>query len=64
MLLLTGGADQIVPLRAVEDYGRRMRSGSCLTIDGARHELMQEADAYRAPMMAAMLAFFDGEAPA
>ncbi len=63
-LLVAAGADQIVPLRAVEDYGRRMRSGSCLTIDGARHELMQEADAYRAPMMAAMLAFFDGEAPA
>ena len=57
-LLVAAGADQIVPLSAVEEYGRRMRSGSCITIDGARHEIMQEADAYRAPFMAATLAFF------
>ena len=32
-----------------------------VTIDGARHELMQEADIYRAPFMAAALAYFTGE---
>lgn len=63
-LLVAAGADEIVPLHAVEDFGRRMRSGSCITIDGARHELMQEADVYRSPFMAAALAFFDGGAPA
>lgn len=60
-LMAAAGADQIVPLRAVEEYGQRMRSGSCITIDGARHEIMQEADIYRAPFLAAALAFFTGQ---
>ena len=28
------------------DYARRLRGGSMLTIDGARHEILQEADIY------------------
>lgn len=59
-LLVAAGADQVVSTRAVEDYAQRLRSGSLLTIDGARHEIMQEADAYREPFLAAFNAFVPG----
>lgn len=59
-LMIAAGNDTIVATEAVEAYAYAMRSGSLLTIDGARHELMQEADIYREPFMAAMLAYFSG----
>jgi lysophospholipase len=37
-----------------------MRLGSILTLDGARHELLQEADRYREPFLAAFDAFIPG----
>ena len=37
-----------------------MRSGSLLTIDGARHEILQEADIYREQFLAAFDAFIPG----
>ena len=57
-LIIAAGADAVVSTPAIEHYGRRMRSGSVLTIDGARHEILQEADIYREPLLAAALAFF------
>jgi lysophospholipase len=59
-LFVASGADQVVSTRAVEDYAQRLRAGSLLTIDGARHEIMQEADAYREPFLAAFSAFVPG----
>ena len=35
-------------------------AGSLLTIDGARHELLQEADLYREQVLAAFDAFIPG----
>ncbi|KPB00335.1 alpha/beta hydrolase [Ahrensia marina] len=60
VLLINAGADRVVSRAAVEDYAHRIRSGSLITIDGARHELMQEADTYREQFFAALDAFIPG----
>ncbi|MEP9372511.1 alpha/beta hydrolase [Mesorhizobium sp. KR1-2] len=59
-LLVAAGADRVVSSRAVENYARRLRVGSLLTIDGARHEILQEADLYREQFLAAFDAFVPG----
>lgn len=59
-LVIAAGADQVVSTRAVEDYARRLRLGSLLTIDGAAHEILQEADLYREQFLAAFDAFVPG----
>jgi lysophospholipase len=63
-LFVAAGADRVVSTAAVEDCARRMRSASLLTIDGARHEMLQEADVYREQLLAAARAFMLGEVPA
>lgn len=60
MLVIAAGADEVVSNRAVEDYARHLRLGSLLTIDGARHEILQEADIYREQLLAAFNAFVPG----
>ena len=47
VLFIGAGADEVVSTRAIADYARRLRGGSMLTIDGARHEILQEADIFR-----------------
>jgi len=37
-----------------------LRLGSLLMIDGARHEILQERDIYREPLLAAFDAFIPG----
>ena len=59
-LIVAAGADKVVSTRAVEAYARRLRLASLLTIDGARHELLQEADLYREQLLAAFDAFVPG----
>lgn len=59
-LMLNAGADRIVAGSAIDDYANRIRSGALITIDGARHELMQEADRYREQFFAAFDAFIPG----
>lgn len=61
ILLVAAGADTVVSNRAIEDFARRPRAGALLTIDGARHELLQEANRYREPFLAAMHAYFSGD---
>ena len=63
VLIIAAGADEVVSTRAVETYARRLRTGSLLTIDGARHEILQEADIYREQLLAAFKAFVPGENP-
>ena len=60
ILFVAAGADEVVSTPAVEDYARRLRSGSLVTIDGARHEILQEADVYREQFLAAFDAFVPG----
>jgi len=60
LMIIAAGADQVVSTKAVEAYARHLRLGSLLMIDGARHEILQEADIYREPFMAAFDAFIPG----
>ena len=60
ILIIAAGADAVVSTPAIEDLVRRMRSGALLTIDGAQHEIMQEADIYREQFLAAFDAFIPG----
>lgn len=59
-LFVAAGADEVVSTRAIEAYGRSMRSGAFLTIAGAKHEIMEERDAYREQFLAAFDAFVPG----
>lgn len=56
-LLIGAGNDKIVAANAIERLGNRFRAGRAVIIDGARHELLQEADRYRIPTLAAIDAF-------
>ncbi|WP_367718056.1 alpha/beta hydrolase [Nitratireductor sp. GISD-1A_MAKvit] len=56
-LIIAAGADRVVSNAVIDRYARQLRSGSLLTIDGARHELLQEADQYREQALAAFYAF-------
>ena len=60
VLIAAAGADRVVSNRAIERYSRRLRSGRLVTIDGARHEILQEADRYRERFFAAFDAFVPG----
>lgn len=64
MLIVAAGADEVVSTRAVEWYARHLRLGSLVTIDGARHEILQEQDLYREQFFAAFDAFVPGSGEA
>lgn len=59
-LVLAPGQDPLVPLPVFEAFARNFRAGHLIPIDGARHELLQEADRYRAQVLAAIEAFIPG----
>ncbi len=48
MLVLAAGEDRIVSTAATERFSVRLRAGSHLIVPGARHELMNERDPFRA----------------
>ncbi|MDF1607876.1 alpha/beta hydrolase [Hoeflea sp. YIM 152468] len=56
-VLIGAGDDKIVAPQAIESLGNRFRAGRAIMVDGARHELLQEADRYRIPTLAAIDAF-------
>lgn len=62
VLLLQAGADSVVQARAQDRFHARLNAihpDSCtlIRIEGARHELFVEADAYRTPAIERILAF-------
>jgi lysophospholipase len=59
-LIVCAGNDQVVDNLAAERFGRRLRSGSCLVIPGAKHEMLQERDKIREQLLAAFYAFVPG----
>ncbi|MGP9820174.1 alpha/beta fold hydrolase [Salinarimonas sp. NSM] len=64
-LVLAAGADRLVSTPAVERFAARLKTGNAIVVPGARHELLNEVDAIRAPVMAAIDAFLPGgEEPA
>lgn len=62
-LILTAGGDTVVSPQGSSQLAWRMRVGHGITVPGARHELLQEADRFRAPAMAATLAFIEEALP-
>ncbi len=63
ILIVAAGADQVVSTPMIEWFSQRLMAGRSLVVDGARHELMMEADIYREQFWAAFDAFIPGEAP-
>ena len=59
-LFVSAGADRVVSSPAIEAYALALRAGAYLDIPGARHELLQERDTVREPLMAAIDAFVPG----
>ena len=59
-LVLAPTQDVIVPYAAQERLTRHFRAGQLITVTGARHELLQERDQYRAQAFAAIDAFIPG----
>jgi lysophospholipase len=55
--------DGVVPYLAQEALSRNFRAGQLVTITGARHEIFQERDIYRAQALAAIEAFMPGSEP-
>ena len=58
-LLITAGNDRVVNNLAAEWLGLRLRSGKCVTVEGAQHELFQEKDYYREQVFAAIKTYLD-----
>ncbi|PRD42729.1 lysophospholipase [Phyllobacterium phragmitis] len=59
-LIIAAGADSVVSTAAIERFTTQLRNGTLLIIDGARHEILQEADFYREQLLAAFDAFVPG----
>lgn len=59
-LFIIAGNDRVVSNIESESLAKSMRSGSSLTINGAQHELFQEADFYREQCLAALFSFIPG----
>lgn len=59
-LVMAAGADTIVSTATVERLSARFRGMQCLTLPGARHEILMERDPIRAQFWAAFDAFVPG----
>lgn len=59
-VVLGATQDKVASYPEVERTARYFRAGRLIPINGAEHELFQEADKYRAQAMAALLAFIPG----
>jgi lysophospholipase len=60
ILMMAAGADAIVSTPAIEEFAYHLRGGAHLVIPGAKHEILQEQDRYRAQFWAAFDAFVPG----
>lgn len=59
-LIIAAGGDRVVSTTRLERFASSTRNISLVTIDGAQHELLQEADIYRKQLWAAFDAFIPG----
>jgi lysophospholipase len=59
-LMLGAGADSIVSTAAIARFAARLPAGAYRPIEGARHEILQEQDSYRAQLWSAFDAFVPG----
>jgi lysophospholipase len=60
ILMLAASNDAVVSTPAIEEFAYHLRAGSHLVIAGARHEILQEQNRYRAQFWAAFDAFVPG----
>ncbi|MCH8239921.1 MAG: alpha/beta hydrolase [Proteobacteria bacterium] len=60
ILMLAAGQDQVVSNSAIEELAAQLRAGSRVTLDGARHELLQERDHLREQLWSVFDAFVPG----
>ncbi len=60
ILMLAASHDTVVSTAAIEEFAYHLRAGSHLVIAGAKHEILQEQDRYRAQFWAAFDAFVPG----
>jgi len=60
ILMVAAGRDAIVSTPAIEQFGMNLLAGRHLILAGARHEILQEQDQYRAQFWAAFDAFVPG----
>ncbi|HET6379223.1 MAG TPA: alpha/beta hydrolase [Methylocella sp.] len=63
-LVVAAGRDRLVDTAAAEEFARRLKTGTCITLEQARHEILMERDAVRAQFWAAFDAFIPGEGAA
>lgn len=60
ILMIGASADTVVSTPAIEAFASRLRGGAHLVVPGARHEILQEQDRFRAQFWAAFDAFVPG----
>jgi lysophospholipase len=60
VLIVLGGADNVVSNLAVEEFSRRVKNVAHLRIPGARHEILRERDQFRDQFWVAFDAFVAG----
>ncbi len=60
MLLVAAGRDEVVSTSAIENFGMNLLAGRHLILPGAKHEILQEQDSFRAQFWAAFDAFVPG----
>lgn len=60
LLVIAAGHDRVVSNAATERFARTIKAGHLVTVPGAEHELLQEADVYREQALAAFDAFVPG----
>jgi lysophospholipase len=60
ILIIAASNDTIASTPAIEEFSYHLRAGSHLVISGAKHEILQEQDRYRAQFWAAFDAFVPG----
>ncbi|MDO9639713.1 MAG: alpha/beta hydrolase, partial [Pseudotabrizicola sp.] len=63
MLTALGGDEMIVDIPAIEDRVARWPGGRLLRVAGARHELLMESHARRAPLLDAIAKHFSAYTP-
>ena len=60
ILMIGASHDTVVSTPAIEEFACHLRGGAHLVVAGAKHEILQERDRYRAQFWAAFDAFVPG----
>lgn len=60
VLMAAAGRDTIVSSKAIDELAMQLKAGDRIVIDGARHEILQEREAFREQFWAAFDAFIPG----